>query len=214
MLLGVRRIVATLLLSCVFGAVAVTLAPTASACSCVPQTTAQYLERADAVFSARLLSREEPSGGVLSSADPALHVFAVDTVFKGTAHAEQGVLSPLSGATCGLELVGDGPFVVFATGSPDLGGTPFAALAGDQYASLLCDGTAPATAELVAELRALAPAAPDAAGAPLPGRAGTTAPGGGPWVPAVAGAGALVLLAVGAVLVRRRRGGSAPPTGG
>jgi hypothetical protein len=43
---------------------------------------------------------------------PALHVFAVDTVFKGTAHEQQGVVSPMSGATCGLELAGEGPFAL------------------------------------------------------------------------------------------------------
>jgi hypothetical protein len=57
----------------------------------------------------------------MCSGDPALHVFSVETVYTGTAHEHQGVLSPVSGATCGLELVGNGAFVVFATRSTDLG---------------------------------------------------------------------------------------------
>ncbi|WP_324278618.1 hypothetical protein [Blastococcus brunescens] len=88
-----RRTAATLLLSCLFVALGSVVAAPASACSCVPQTTQQYFERADAVFTAHLVSREEPVGTVVSSADPALHVFAVDTVFKGTAQTSQEVLS-------------------------------------------------------------------------------------------------------------------------
>ncbi len=199
-----RRTAATLLLSCLLAASALIAAPPASACSCVPQTTAQHLERADAVFTARLVSREEFRGSVLGGADAALHVFAVDTVVKGTAHREQGVLSPASGASCGLELVGDGPFVVFATRSADLGGgDPLPTLADGQYAALLCGGTGPATPGLLAELDALAPAA--ATPAPLPGSAGTTPAGPGRVVPTVAGAGALALLGIGALLVLRRR---------
>jgi lactam utilization protein B len=112
----------------------VAVAPAASACSCVGGTTQRFFADADAVFTGRLVSREEPAT-VTSSADPALHVFAVDTVYKGTVHQSQGVISPVSGATCGLELTGDGPFVVFATRSADLGVGEFTRLAEDQYAA-------------------------------------------------------------------------------
>ncbi|TQN41008.1 hypothetical protein FHU33_0360 [Blastococcus colisei] len=205
-----HRPVAILLLSCLFTALGLVAAAPASACSCVPQTTQQYVERADAVFTARLVSREEPRGTVVSSADPALHVFAVDTVFKGTVAAEQEVVSPVSGATCGLELSGEGPFVVFATRSADLGGTAFATLADDQYASLLCDGSRPATPALEAELAALAgpPEAP--AASPRPGAAGTVTADSGPAVsPVTAGALAalLAVLSAGALLLQRRRRG-------
>ena len=182
-------------------------APTASACSCVGGTTQEFFDRADAVFTARLVIREDPPLPITSSADPALHVFAVDTVYKGTAHREQGVVSPVSGATCGLELVGHGPFVVFAGGKADLGGEPFTTLQKDQYAALRCGGTAPLTPVLEAELAALAgPSAPPAD--PLPGTAGiagTAGKGLSPLVPAVVGAGAFVLLLAGGLLLRRRR---------
>lgn len=204
----VRQTAATLLLSCLLVAAGLVVAAPASACSCAPQTTQQYFERADAVFTARLVSREEPRGTVTSSADPAVHVFAVDAVFKGTAAAEQEVLSPVSGATCGLELTGDGPFVVFATRSTDLGGDHFATLADDQYASLLCDGSAPATPALDAELRTLSTPGP-------PSPRGTTT---GPTTeqdldaaspatadpgPLLAVVGTVALLGVAALLVRR-----------
>jgi hypothetical protein len=135
-----------------------------------------------------------------------LHVFAVDTVFKGAAHERQGVVSPVSGATCGLELSGEGPFVVFATRSADLGGMRFTSLAEDQYAAFLCGGTAPSTPALEAELGALADVPPGSSAAPLPGAAGTVPPGSGMLVPGLVGVGAAALLAGTWVLVRRRRG--------
>jgi hypothetical protein len=201
MLRTVRRTGVTLLLSGLLLAAGLWVAPPASACGCVGGTTQEFFDRADAVFTARLVSREEPRGALLSSADPALHVFAVDTVFKGTAHERQGVLSPVSGASCGLELAGEGPFVVFATRSADLGGTPFATLDDDQYAAFLCGGTAPSTPALEADLAALA--APSATR--LPGTAGTIAPGTDPLVPGLLGVGALVLVLGGVLVLRRRR---------
>ncbi len=153
---------------------ALMVASPASACSCAGRSTAEFLDRADAVFIGRLVSREvvRPPGAIGSSADPALHVFAVETVLKGTAHAEQGVVSAESGASCGLELSGDGPFVVFATRSADLGGTEPTPLEDGRYAASLCGGTAPATPELRSELEALASAAPGPPSDPLPGAAG------------------------------------------
>jgi hypothetical protein len=209
MLRLVRRTAVTLLLSSLLMAAGLLVASPASACSCVGGTTEQFLDRADAVFTARLVSREEPRGTIISSADPALHVFAVDTVFKGTAHEEQGVLSPVSGATCGLELVGEGPFVVFATRSTDLGGESFATLAADQYAAFLCGGTAPLTPALEAELTALSPPSAPTEETPLPGAGGTVSSGSpsgsGLPGPVIAGAGALAVLLVTALLHRRRR---------
>ncbi|WP_164700703.1 hypothetical protein [Modestobacter sp. KNN46-3] len=111
------------------------------------------------------------------------------------AHARQGVVSAASGASCGIELSGDGPFLVFAGGQD-----------GGPHRAGLCGGTAPAAPQLVAEVRALS-AAEGAAVAvdPLPGAAGTelrSAPQ--PWAGVLVAAGAgLVLLT--ALLVRRSR---------
>jgi LPXTG-motif cell wall-anchored protein len=120
-----------------------------------------------------------------------------------------GLLSPDSGASCGLELSGDGPFVVFATRSTQLGGAPFADLGHDQYAASLCGGTAPLAPAIQADLQALAPdPAPEI---PVPGAAGTDARGTGDtnsFVPALAATGTLALLAAGGLLVRRRRAAS------
>ena len=126
------------------------VAPAASACSCVPATPAEQLDRADVVFTGTLVSREvvHPVPGVVGSDDPAVHVFAVDTVLKGTAAAQQPVVSADSSASCGLDLSGDGPFLVHATDPP--GGPE------GQLTATLCGGTAPADAELVADVQALA----------------------------------------------------------
>jgi hypothetical protein len=209
MLRVVRRTAVTLLLSGLLMVAGLLVATSASACSCVGGTTQEFLDRADAVFTARPLSRQEPPEPVLSSADPALHVFAVDTVFKGTAHEQQAVLSPMSGATCGLELVGEGPFVVFATRSTDLGGESFATLADDQYAAFLCGGTAPLTPALEAELTALTPSPAPSEGTPLPRATGTATEGSALPGPAIAAAVALgLILGTGRLVHRRRRSGA------
>jgi hypothetical protein len=208
-----RRTGILLLLGALTGALVVVGAPPAQACSCAGGTTAEFTERADAVFTGRLVSRDEPDRPVISSADPALHVFAVDAVAKGAVSERQEVLSPLSGASCGLELTGDGPVAVFATRTADSYlSSPGPGLEDGQYYANLCGGSAPLTPRLEAELGPLRPVAagtvpepatpvePRAAATPAPDRDGPT--------PAllVLGGGA-VLLGAGALLLllRRRR---------
>ncbi len=123
----VRRGLLALLLAALFSAAGVLLASPASACSCAGDAdTAQYFADADAVFTGTLLSRtvSHPDWPTMSSADPALDVFATDTVFKGEVHEQQGVVSAAEGASCGLELSGDGPFVVFADPRPGAAAGP------------------------------------------------------------------------------------------
>jgi hypothetical protein len=193
-----RRIAVSLLLGGLLAAAGLVVAVPASACSCagMPSVAASFAS-ADAVFTGRLVSREvhHPDWPMISSGDPAVHVFAVDEVFKGVVHEEQGVVSADSGASCGLELSGEGPFVVYATASD--GG----------YTAGLCDGAARTTDDITAELRALAAGTGGAPPAPRAGDAGTDAPG--PPTYALVGAGALVLaLGVGfRLLLRRRRSG-------
>jgi hypothetical protein len=101
-------------------ALVVVAAVPAHACSCVQLDDATALSGADVVFTGRLVDRMESSPGLFgarSSADPAILTFAVDRVFKGHAAAEQRVSTASSGASCGWELTGEGPFVVFAQGA-------------------------------------------------------------------------------------------------
>lgn len=205
-----RRTGILLLLSALLGALVVVGAGPAQACECVGDTTAGFIERADAVFTGRLISREEPGGPVRSSADPALHVFAVDAVAKGAVSERQEVLSALSGASCGLEVTGDGPVVVFATRAVDPHiAADWLPLRDDQYYASLCDGTAPLTPQLAAELGTLRPVAattepapvapvePQAAAPPAPDREWPTG--------TLLVLGAAVVLGAGALLLRRRR---------
>ena len=186
-----RRLAIPLLFGVLLGAAGLAGARPAAACSCagIP-SAAQAFASADAVFSGRLVSREvhHPNWPLISSSDPAVHAFAVDEVFKGVVHEEQGVVSANCGASCGLELSGAGPFVVYATESD--GG----------YRAGLCDGATTATPELESDLRSLA-GGPGSSAAPREGAAGTDAPGAPTAVLAV---GALLLLG-GALLLRRRR---------
>jgi len=211
----VRRLLTTVLVSCALLLAGWVAAPPASACSCAGGSTAGHLQRADAVFTGTLLSREvhHPAGGLASSADPAVHVFAVEAIHKGTAEAEQQVVSADSGASCGLELAGDGPFLVFAT---DPAGAPEGQLAAD-----LCGGTAPLTPALAAEVHDLTGAGPAPPGpeAPLPGPLPEPAPIGMAAEGASAGTAwalvlgtALLTLLAGALVVRSRRRAARPTT--
>jgi hypothetical protein len=196
----VRRGMVTLLLAALLSAAGLLLASPAQACSCAEATTAQHVDDADAVFTGTVLSREvdHPDWPVMSSDDPALYVFAVDTVYKGDVHAKQGVVSAAEGASCGLDLAGDGPFVVFASSDTSL--------PDGQYRAGLCNGTGLADTAVVAELEGLAPA-PPAAAPPRNRQAGLQSPGSGA-MPAVllgGGAAAVVLLAGWVILRRQRR---------
>jgi len=112
-----RRSVAVVSFLAVLAALQVGIAPPAAACSCVGfQDDEAALEAADVVFTGELLEvRTPPTGEVWSSADPERFVFAVDRVYKGEARARQSVVTAREGASCGLELSGVGPFLVFAS---------------------------------------------------------------------------------------------------
>jgi hypothetical protein len=199
----VRRAVLLLLMTCLFGAATVVVAGEASACTCTQSTLRDSFNRADTVF----LGSLEPAGGGEQGTERNLHVFRVSQVFKGTAHRNQGVVSPASEESCGLLFGGDGPFVVFASRSAHLGGDgEFTRLTEGQYAASSCGGTAPATDELEEALATLAslPADPQLTTDPLPGAAGLELASSSRTVPVAAGVGAVVVLLVGTLLVRRR----------
>lgn len=109
-----RAVLAAALMATVF----VWSTPTAGACSCGPATDQEYLDFADVVFEAELLSysfEEDPDGdGIISSLDPAVWTFAVTGVYKGDVRQTQAVYSPNDGSSCGLEIPKEGTFFVFA----------------------------------------------------------------------------------------------------
>jgi hypothetical protein len=89
---------------------------TVSACSCAAVSDRQAFAGADAVFTGELVDvvTADPPGDVISSGDIETFVFEVDAVFKGEVSPEQEILTARDGASCGLEIAGRGPFVVFA----------------------------------------------------------------------------------------------------
>ncbi|MPZ01095.1 MAG: hypothetical protein GEU97_24645 [Actinophytocola sp.] len=77
-------------------------------------TDAEYVDNADVVFAGALLDREEPPAGeIVSSGDLVTLTFAVSEVYKGQVGTTAQVRTAISGASCGLELDGEGPFLVF-----------------------------------------------------------------------------------------------------
>jgi hypothetical protein len=183
--------------------VAVLLLPAtpASACSCAALTAAQSYDGADVVFSGRLVSREQPvpgSDGSWSSADPATLTFQVSRVYKGTVAARQQLTTAASGDSCGLEISGAGPFLVFANTAATGGLT-----------STLCGGTTDDVSSATWPWTAPVPASRPAGEAGPIVAADRVTPGGrGTATGAVVAAGSL--LTVGAVVVavtltRRRR---------
>lgn len=104
----------------------------ASACSCAGADDVESAGRADAIFAGTLTGTDGPKQSG-SSMDPVTYSFAVSRVYKGDVATNQPVDSVVSGASCGLELDGTGPFLVFASAEE---GTP-------GLSANLCGGTRP-----------------------------------------------------------------------
>jgi len=113
-----RRSASAAVVAAILVASVVWNAPHAAACSCVGFTDAEALAAADVVFTGDLVEVRTPPGAMFSSADAERFVFEVDRVYKGEARARQSVVTPREGASCGLELAGSGPFLVFASRKP------------------------------------------------------------------------------------------------
>jgi hypothetical protein len=111
-----RPVVRWLLAVVAAPALVVVTASAASACSCVQPDLERSLAQADAVFTGEVLRREVSSWGF--SRDEATYVVRVDRVFKGEPAAVQEVVTVQNGASCGLELPGSGPVLLFAGTEP------------------------------------------------------------------------------------------------
>lgn len=191
------------------GAILVSGAEPAAACSCATTTDEEARVTADAVFSGRLIEIVTPEGGTYSSADPERFLFEVDEVFEGTVYAEQAVVTARDGMSCGLEISGPGPFVVFAYAGSD--GVTTGALEGELYSNLcsgsraLSHGAVPSSfgtgAPPIAGASAIGGAVP--AGGRRGGAPADESGGGAPTVLFVVIVGATALL--GAAYVSRRR---------
>ena len=160
----------------------------AHACSCAPLNEAKYFRHADVVFTGTLIDRQEPPWQpVMSSGDPATLTFEVSRVYRGEAQRLQEIETAMEGASCGLEIEGSGPFLVFANDAPD--GAPLTAS--------LCGGT-----------RAIADGGPPVFGASYPPVPTVEEPDNS-WADAkiatVVGSAVAVVLALAGWLRRERR---------
>jgi hypothetical protein len=164
------------------------LAP-AYACSCAAASEKQHLADADVVFKGTLIKRVAPPArdGIRSSMDPVTYIFDVTRSYKGSTSDPQRVRSAMSGASCGIELSGKGPYLVFAS-------EPAGSKKNRPLQASLCGGTRPigakeepAFAKKPAAKPAPKPAADPAAEPPRNPSAPTADPDGEP-LPAAPGA--------------------------
>ncbi len=177
-----------------------TAAP-ASACSCVSTTDEAAFDQADVVFVGTVTDRVTPGDGT-SGADDSTWQFSVTRLFKGDAPAAADVVTSGSGGSCGLELQGSGPFLVFASLRNR-----------DQLTSGLCSGSRPITADVPAAFGS--GRSPSSADSPpttvttlttpaVPAAVETDGANAGWWVAGALALGALLLA--GMVVGLRRRG--------
>jgi Tissue inhibitor of metalloproteinase len=179
----------------------------ACACSCAPLTQAQAFEKADAVFAATLVRRDERGGLVRSSTDPVTLTWTVDAVYKGSASKVQQVNTVESGASCGLEAEVGRRYLVHADST------------GGRLEASLCGGTrplagTPAVAGHVAKPPTGGePPTVDQAPVPAPERSVVDHSA---WWPFAAAGGGVVLsaLVVFWILRRRPRGAQGTPAAG
>lgn len=179
----------------------VLLTPTAAlACSCASADTEQLLGYVDTVAVGELTAVEPPptrADGSFSSDDRVTYTATLEAVFKGDPDDLLTFQSASHGASCGLENMRVGYDYVFFVRDGESG---------------LCDGTAPATERLIAEVeavtgpgQAVSVPAPDPTTEPEAASNTTSDSGSARVLWSGLAAAALALLAVGWLLWRGRR---------
>lgn len=176
----------------------------AAACSCMAASDAAAFDGSAAVFTATSADRREPSRGrTWSSTDPVRIVFDVDRVYKGRVHATQSIVTAMSGASCGMELYGSGPYLVFAYQDPTDDG-----ILDGEFASSLCSGNRTVTAADPVPASFGVGRPPLAGASPIGGKSSSfpgLSPDSSPWRWVAVGGGVVVVALGALVIVRRRR---------
>jgi hypothetical protein len=188
------------------GSLALDTPQRAAACSCVELTDSEAYDFADVVFTGSLVEINTPEGDIVVSNDPEQFVFDVDQVYKGEAQARQSVVTAREGASCGLEIGGPGPFVVFARLEDD--SLTSGAVEGEVFSSL-CSGTRPLSAGAVPSSFGT-PSAPVtvptvAEASATPSSSPNENSGDGLWIAATFGVLVFLVGTGGAVALHRRR---------
>ena len=203
----IRRLVgAALTVPLLIGGLLLVTARPAAACSCAVMSEAKKAAYAHAIFVGTLLDRRtgQPSGAVMSSTHMAVWTFEVSRVYKGTVSRRQEIATAMSGASCGLELSGPGPFLVFARRPND----PVAKswwgdrqLDPGQYVSHLCLGSRALSDGGEPTVDGPPPSSP----APAPSPAPASSPGPAGVATGVGALAAVVAAALGVAVLRKRR---------
>ncbi|MEK5252867.1 hypothetical protein NST74_05325 [Paenibacillus sp. FSL F4-0125] len=85
------------------------------ACSCVvPAEPLEALESSTAVFVGKVVKIKEPRGTIISSADPVKVTFEVGSSWKGVEGNKVTLTTALSSASCGFEFVEGESYIVYA----------------------------------------------------------------------------------------------------
>ncbi|MEU4765261.1 hypothetical protein AB0H12_18580 [Actinosynnema sp. NPDC023794] len=109
----------------------------ASACSCLPSTEGQRFHQATYVFDAVVLSKTLEAGDPsVTYDDKYRYTVDVGRVYKADVPSQVDIVTPASGAMCGISLYQGTEYVVFAHGDVSDG----------QVESHYCSGTRPASA--------------------------------------------------------------------
>lgn len=146
--------VMVLLLLAGLGVVSWQQAAPAAACSCAALSPAEYADNAGLVAEGTIIGVDRPENPQSSAAD-VTYTVEVARLWKGPDDPQVAVLSPVSGASCGMENVSEGMRI--ALYANDDNGT---------WRSISCDGTGPIDDEIAVQLtsalgepKALTPAA-------------------------------------------------------
>jgi hypothetical protein len=155
-----RLLRAALTVPLLFGGLLLVTAGPAAACSCAIGSEAEGAARADAVFVGTLISQatqidsrvERAQREFTRTSDQRVLVrmlrndtsrtvwtFKVSRVYKGAVGKRQEIVTAVGGSSCGLELRGPGPFLVFAYKPAG----DRSRLEPGQYGSGLCSGSRP-----------------------------------------------------------------------
>ena len=203
----IRRLVgAALTMPVLIGGLLLVTARPAAACSCAVMSEAKKAAYADAIFVGTLIDRRigQPSGAATISTQMAVWTFEVSRVYKGTVSRRQEIATAMSGASCGLELSGPGPFLVFARRPND----PVAKswwgdrqLDPGQYVSHLCLGSRALSDGGEPTVDGPPPSSP----APAPSPAPASSPGPAGVATGIGALAAVVAAALGVAVLRKRR---------
>ena len=128
-----RRRVALAAAGLLLGLAAIWAVPTpAYACSCAQTSDEGHVSRADVIFTGRIEDdRSDQQTRILT--------FVVERIYKGSIGTRQVISTSASGASCGLEIGGEGTFLVFANHADQPG----------QLEANLCGGTRPGGAPAI-----------------------------------------------------------------